>query len=67
MIDGAVDLDLVKELAYLLFQVAEKSGWTKDAISFNGIATSWSELLDSGRTATPVSTAATLDFDALDE
>jgi len=65
--DGAVDLDLVKELAYLLFQVAEKNGWTKDAISFNGIATSWSELLDSGRTAAPVSTAATLDFDALDE
>lgn len=65
--DGAVDLDLVKELAYLLFQVAEKNGWTKDAISFNGIATSWSELLDSGRTAAPASTAATLDFDALDE
>lgn len=65
--DGAVDLDLVKELAYLLFQVAEKNGWTKDAISFNGIATSWSELLDSGRTAAPVSTAAPLDFDALDE
>jgi putative DNA methylase len=65
--DGAVDLDLVKELAYLLFQVAEKNGWTKDAISFNGIATSWSELLDSGRTAAHVSTAATLDFDALDE
>ncbi|MGB4778524.1 DUF1156 domain-containing protein [Microbacterium sp.] len=64
--DGAVDLDLVKELAYLLFQVAEKNGWTKDAISFNGIATSWSELLDSGRTAAPVSTAATLDFDALE-
>lgn len=65
--DGAVDLDLVKELAYLLFQVAEKNGWTKDAISFNGIATSWSEMLDSGRTATPVSLAATLDFGALDE
>jgi putative DNA methylase len=65
--DGAVDLDLVKELAYLLFQVAEKNGWTKDAISFNGIATSWSELLDSGRTVAPMSTAATLDFDALDE
>jgi len=65
--DGAVDLDLVKELAYLLFQVAEKNGWTKDAISFNGIATSWSEMLDSGRTAPPVSAAATLDFDTLDE
>ncbi|MFM9876500.1 MAG: DUF1156 domain-containing protein [Rhodoglobus sp.] len=65
--DGAVDLDLVKELAYLLFQVAEKNGWTKDAISFNEVATSWSELLDSGRTAVPVSTAAALDFDALDD
>lgn len=64
--DGAVDLDLVKELAYLLFQVAEKNGWTRDAISFNGIATSWSELLESGRTAAPVNTAATLDFDAHD-
>lgn len=61
--DGAVDLDLVKELAYLLFQVAEKNGWTKDAISFNGVATSWFELLDAGRSAMPASTAATLDFD----
>jgi putative DNA methylase len=65
--DGAVDLDLVKELAYLLFQVAEKNGWTKDAISFNGIATSWSELLDSGRTAVPPHTAAMLDFETLDK
>lgn len=60
--DGAVDLDLVKELSYLLFQVAEKNGWTKDAISFNGIATSWSELLDTGRSSAPTDTRATLDF-----
>lgn len=65
--DGAVDLDLVKELAYLLFQVAEKNGWTKDAIAFNDVATSWSDLLVAGRTVAPVSAAATLDFDALDE
>lgn len=64
--DGAVDLDLVKELAYLLFQVAEKNGWTKDAISFNGVATSWSELLDAGRTAAPANTSATLDFEAFE-
>lgn len=64
--DGAVDLDLVKELAYLLFQVAEKNGWTKDAISFNGVATSWSDLLDTGRTAAPASTSLTLDFDEED-
>ena len=62
--DGAVDLDLVKELAYLLFQVAEKNGWTKDAISFNDIATSWSELLDPGAQpdARLCATATTLDF-----
>ena len=33
--DGAVDADLVKELAFLLFSIAEKNGWTKDALSFN--------------------------------
>jgi putative DNA methylase len=66
--DGAVDLDLVKELAYLLFQVAEKNGWTKDAISFNNVATSWGDLLDAGRTAAsvPADTSATLDFDDLE-
>lgn len=66
--DGAVDVDLVKELAYLLFQVAEKNGWTKDALSFNGIASSWSDLLDAGRsTLAPSSTSTTLDFESLDE
>ena len=60
--DGAVDLDLVKELAYLLFQVAEKNGWTKDAISFNGVATSWSEIIDAGRTVAPVDTRVMLDL-----
>lgn len=65
--DGAVDLDLVKELAYLLFQVAEKNGWTKDAISFNGIVTAWSELLDSGHAApTAPDDSTTLDFSQLD-
>ena len=61
--DGAVDLDLVKQLAYLLSKEAEKSGWTKDAISFSGVATSWSDLLDTGRTAAPANTSLTLDFD----
>ena len=30
--DGAVDADLVKELAHLLFRIAEGNGWTKDAL-----------------------------------
>jgi len=47
--DGAVDADLVKELAFLLFSLAEKSGWTQDALSFNTVATSWPEILDAMR------------------
>lgn len=50
--DGAVDLDMLRELAYLLARVAEKNGWTKDAISFNAIATSWPELMDAARSTT---------------
>ena len=61
--DGAVDLDLVKELAYLLFQIAEKNGWSKDAQSFNDIATSWGDLLQAERPASGVSTSVTLDFE----
>ena len=61
--DGAVDLDLVKELAYLLFQIAEKNGWTKDAISFNALATAWPELMEAARTASvPSYSTSTLDF-----
>lgn len=66
--DGAVDLDLVKELAYLLFQVAEKNGWAKDALSFNEIASSWGDLIDAGRAASraAVSVGQPFDFDNLD-
>jgi len=60
--DGAVDLDLVKELAYLLYQVAEKSGRTRDALSFNDIATSWGEILRSEHSADALDTAVTLDI-----
>jgi len=61
--DAAVDLDLVKELAYLVFQVAEKSGWSKDALSFNNIATSWGDLLQAERPTSSVNTSVTLDFE----
>lgn len=47
--DGGVELDLVKELAFLLFSVAEKNKWTKDALSFNSIATSWPDIIEASR------------------
>jgi putative DNA methylase len=44
-LDGAVDPDLVKELAFLLFSIAEKKGRAKEALSFNAIAQSWGDVI----------------------
>lgn len=62
--DGAVDADLVKELAHLLFRIAESNGWTKDALSFNNLVTSWPEILDVAHAdrGQPLSTQATFDY-----
>lgn len=62
--DGAIDPDLVKELAHLLFRVAEANGWTKDALSFNSLVTSWPEIMDAVRADGPPSVAQrAFDFD----
>jgi putative DNA methylase len=45
----AVDLEAVRELAYLLFSVAEKRGWAEIALLFNGLGTSWSDLAEASR------------------
>jgi putative DNA methylase len=61
--DGAVDPDLVKELAHLLFRLAENNGWTKDALSFNSLVTSWPEILDLARTVTSASASSQGSFE----
>lgn len=62
--DGAVDADLVKELAHLLFRIAEGKGWTKDALSFNTLVASWPEILEVARSAKrPVASQGAFDFD----
>lgn len=47
--DRAVDGDLMKELGHLLFRIAEGNGWTKDALSFNDLVTSWPDIVDVAR------------------
>lgn len=47
--DGAIDTELVKELAFLLFSIAEKNGWTQDALAFNTVATSWPDVVQAAR------------------
>ena len=67
--DGVVDADLVKELAHLLFRVAESNGGTKDALSFNALVTSWPEIMDVARAERPATlvSQAAFDFDGEDE
>ncbi len=44
-----VDLDTVKELAYLLYSICEKRGWTSSALLFNSLGTSWADLSAAAR------------------
>jgi len=47
--DNAIDPDLITELAHLLFRISESNGWTKEALSFNSLVTSWPEILGLSR------------------
>lgn len=50
---GATDLlaqlggvaDRARQLAYLLYGVCERNGWTDEAIAYNGLITAWPELV----------------------
>lgn len=62
--EGPVDPDLVKELAFLLFSIAEDHRWTADALAFNTLATSWPDIV-AAAPAVPVRpepTQAAFDF-----
>ncbi|MDD0856753.1 hypothetical protein NHF46_00940 [Arthrobacter alpinus] len=61
--DGAIEADLVKELAHQLFRIAESSGWTKDALSFNSVVASWHEILQDMLRQTPEFGQGTFEFD----
>lgn len=66
--DRAVDADLVKELAHLLFRIAEGNAWVKDALSFNNLVTSWPEILEVARSAKkPDLEQGAFDFDEGDD
>lgn len=66
--DTALNADLVKELAHLLFRIAEGSSWTKDALSFNTLVTSWPEVVDAaGSTAARAGLQHELDLDGEDD
>lgn len=60
--ENPVDADSVKELAYLLYREAEKSGRTQDALAFNDIVTAWPDILEAARAGAGQETQTTLDL-----
>jgi len=63
-----VDLDAVKELAYLMYSISERKGWTEAAMLFNALGTSWSDVAGAARAApASVSKQSSLDFGDDDE
>lgn len=65
--DAAVDPDQVKELGHLLYRVCEAQGWTKEAISFNTLVTSWPDIVAAARDHSLQSGPAQSVFDFTDE
>jgi putative DNA methylase len=62
--DGAIDTELVKELAFLLFSIAEKNNWTQDALAFNTVATAWPDVVQESRSRqTDTGAQAAFDFE----
>jgi putative DNA methylase len=50
-----IDLDDVRELAYLLYSIAEKKNWAESALLFNNLGTSWTDIEDASRKVDAVS------------
>jgi len=66
--DGAVDPDMVKELAHLLYRIAEGDGRTKDALAFNTLVTTWPEIVEASRESTVTgSTQDGFDFESVED
>lgn len=59
---GTVDADGIKELAHLLFRIAESNSATKDALSFNNLVTSWPDIVDATQKPAPTQAQGELIF-----
>ncbi len=63
-VPGSVDLAIAKELAYLLFDIAETRGQTADAVAFNALAAAWNEITAASRGYAVPATQPGFDFAA---
>lgn len=62
-VPAAVERDLCKELAFLLFSIAENRKETKLAVDFNALGTAWNEIAAGAATAASRPVQSTIDFE----
>ena len=58
-----LEADTLQSLAYRLYSLAERHGWTEAGILFNTLGGSWSEVVAAARTGTATDVQTALDLD----
>ena len=66
--ERGLDADILQSLAYRLYSLAEKHGWTEAGLLFNALGGSWPEIAAAARTAasTGPDIQTALDLDTLE-
>lgn len=62
-VPASIERDLCKELAFLLFSIAESRKETKLAVDFNALGTAWNEIAAGATTAASRPVQSTIDFE----
>jgi len=62
-VPASIESDLCKELAFLLFSIAESRKETKLAVDFNALGTAWNEIAAGAATAASRPVQSTIDFE----
>jgi putative DNA methylase len=62
-VPGSIERDLCKELAFLLFSIAEGRKQTQVAVDFNALGTAWNEIASGSTTAASQPTQQAISFE----
>ena len=55
--------EVVRELAYRLYTICERKGWAQEALAYNMLITSWSDIRDQIHTLARTPQQATFAFE----
>ena len=62
-----IDLDTVKELAYLLYSIAERKNWSAIGQIFNNLASAWPDILRASESGTSTTVQTGFDLESLND